>query len=149
MSTRASGGLNEFVSASYRVMSAVAGLPALRSLKLGGLLGSWFINPLAELQPLSSATQLTCLHLMDMDLYDDAFCRILCDFSALLELDVSDNAAVGDGTLGCISMATPKLRNLDISGCGSVTDEGIKRLKAAMPALEVVCFQSSDEEEWL
>lgn len=68
-STRSSGTRVEFLGPAYSIMAAAAGLASLRSLKLGGLTG-WLINPTAELQPLSSATQLTCLHMMDMQVSD-------------------------------------------------------------------------------
>lgn len=137
----------EYLGAAYRVMAAVAGLRSLRSLKLGGLTG-WLINVGAELQPLSGATQLTCLHLMDMDLSDDVVLGLVRGLGGLRELDVSDNASLGDGALGHIGGCLPLLRNLDVSCCAGVSDAGIKGLKEKLPWLDVVCFQSS-EEEWL
>ena len=144
--TRGSRMRMEYVGAAQRVMAAVAGLPSLRSLKLGGLTG-WLLNPAAELQPLRSATQLTCLHIMDMDVLDDVIQGLVCGLTQLRELDVSDNACVGDGALGAISECLPLLRHLDVSGSG-VSEGGIKALKQALPAVDVVCFQTS-EEEWL
>lgn len=127
-------------------MTAIAGLSSLRSLKLGGL-SNWLVNPAAELQPLSSATQLTCLHLMEMGVSDDVISGLVRGLTQLRELDVSDNASVGDGALDCIGTCLPLLRHLDVSGSG-VSEGGIKALKQALPAVDVVCFQSS-EEEWL
>lgn len=145
--TRSSGTRIEYLGAAYRVMAAVAGLRSLRSLKLGGLTG-WLINPAAELQPLSTATQLTCLHAMDMDVSDDVMHELVRGLTHLRELDISDNASVGDGALRHIGACLPLLRNIDVSGCASVSEGGIKALKEALPGVDVVCFQSS-EEEWL
>jgi hypothetical protein len=145
--TRSSGTRIEYLGAAYRVMAAVAGLRSLRSLKLGGLTG-WLINPAAELQPLSTATQLTCLHAMDMDVSDDVIHYLVRGLTQLHELDISDNASVGDGVLRHIGAWLPLLRNIDVSGCSSVSEGGIKALKEALPGVDVVCFQSS-EEEWL
>jgi hypothetical protein len=145
--TRSSGTRLEFLGAAYRVMAAVAGLQSLRSLKLSGLTG-WLINPAAELQPLRSATQLTCLHVMDMDVSDDVIRELVQGLTQLRELDMSDNASIGDGALAYIGVCLPLLRHLDVSGCVSVSEGGIKALKQVLPAVDVVCFQSS-EEEWL
>jgi hypothetical protein len=66
----------------------------------------------------------------------------------LRELDVSDNVLVSDGALSHIGTCLSLLRHLDVSGCSSVTEGGIRGLKARLPGVDVVCFQSS-EEEWL
>lgn len=125
----------------------MAGLRSLRSLKLGGLTG-WLVTPGAELQPLAGATQLTCLHLMDMALSDGVVLDLVRGLTGLQELDVSDNASLGDAALAHVGGCLPLLRNLDVSGCAGVSDGGIKALKESLPGLDVVCFQSS-EEEWL
>jgi hypothetical protein len=85
---------------------------------------------------------------MDMDVSDDIIHDLVRGLTQLRELDISDNASVGDGALRHISVCLPLLRNIDVSGCSSVSEGGIKALKEALPGVDVVCFQSS-EEEWL
>jgi hypothetical protein len=128
-------------------MIAVAGLQSLRSVKLGSL-GSWLAQPAADLAPLAAATQLTCLHLMDLGVTRGVVEGVLCSLTQLRELDLSDNPGVGDDTLMSIGRALPRLRNLDVSGT-DVSPQGVRALKEDLPGVDVVSFQSSGEEEWL
>lgn len=79
---------------------------------------------------------------------DDVMASLVHGLTQLRELDVSDNALISDAALGHIGACLPALRHLDVSGCSAVSEGGIRSLKACLPGVDVVCFQSS-EEDWL
>lgn len=126
------------------VVAVVAGLTSLRSLKLGSL--AWLRCPDHDLQPLTAATQLSCLHLYELRVSHLRVADIAVALGGLRELDISDNAMIGDDTLSLLGAALPHLRSLDVSGT-AVSPHGIKALRELLPALDVVCFQSSEEDE--